>query len=112
MPDIMFYTITLGKCLPAGLFDDGNGTPTCKCKAGYGSMTGMPPCSICAVGTYSEGGTLEGCKSCPFGYTSRPGADTIHECEAVSQACPVGQVAPPGAVSAEQCGCLPGFGGE
>lgn len=64
------------------------------------------------VGTFSEGGSFEDCKPCPFGYTSEFGATSREECHPVAQTCPVGQIAPPGAVSREQCGCIPGFGGE
>lgn len=83
----------------------------CKCKPGYGSRSGEGPCHVCGVGTYSQGGSLEDCKACPFGYTSAPGATSGEDCKPVAQTCPVGQTAPSNAVSQEQCGCLPGFGG-
>jgi hypothetical protein len=54
---------------------------------------------------------MEDCIPCPFGQTSRAGAERRHECVPESQTCPIGQIAPPDAVSAEQCGCLPGYGG-
>jgi len=55
---------------------------------------------------------MEDCIKCPFGYTSKPGAESEHECVRASQVCPVGQIALPDAVSEDQCGCLPGFGGK
>lgn len=54
---------------------------------------------------------MEDCKPCPFGHTSRAGADSAEECQKITQPCPVGQIAPPDAVSAQQCGCMPGYGG-
>jgi hypothetical protein len=54
---------------------------------------------------------MEDCKPCPFGHTSRPGADAPEECQRIAQPCPIGQIAPPFAVSADQCACMPGFGG-
>lgn len=51
-------------------------------------------------------------RPCPFGQTSRAGAESAKECVPESQKCPIGQIAPPDAVSPEQCGCLPGYGGE
>lgn len=85
-------------------------TKTCRCKAGYGSTSGST-CRICPVGSYAEGGTMDDCRPCPFGYTSRAGAESPHECVPESQPCPIGQIAPPGAVSAEVCACIPGYGG-
>jgi hypothetical protein len=64
------------------------------------------------VGTYSEGGTFEDCKPCPFGTTSDFGATGKDECRPVAQTCPVGQIARPGAVSSVECGCIPGYGGK
>lgn len=55
---------------------------------------------------------MEGCKPCPFGYTSAAGAEGPMECMRVAQPCPPGQIAPPGAASAKNCACLPGYGGE
>lgn len=84
----------------------------CKCKPGYGSSTGPPPCRLCPVGTFSMGGSMEDCRPCPFGQTSAPGAISLDRCVPAAQACPVGQIAPPDAVSPAECGCLPGFGGR
>jgi len=84
----------------------------CKCKPGFGSPTGEGICRLCPAASYSPGGTMEDCKPCPFGKTTRPGARSADECEPVPQACPVGQIALPGAVSPSQCVCLPGHGGE
>jgi hypothetical protein len=90
-----------------------DGSKACKCKPGYGSLTGAGLCHQCPVGTYSEGLTMEDCKPCPFGTTSKAGSVTADEdCVPVAQPCPVGQIAPPSAVSAEHCACVPGFGGE
>jgi hypothetical protein len=54
---------------------------------------------------------MEDCKPCPFGYTSRAGAENATECVRVAQQCAPGQIAPPGAESPEQCACLAGYGG-
>ena len=85
---------------------------SCKCRPGYGTSSGALPCELCPVSTYSEGGGIDKCKPCPFGYSSKPGAESIAECEKVYLSCPANQIAPPGAISAEACACLPGFGGE
>jgi len=92
---------------------DGAGDPLsrCVCRPGYGSKTGEGICSLCPIGTYSEGGSMEDCKPCKFGLTSAAGSSSRAQCVPVSQACPVGQVAPPGAVSAAQCVCIAGYGG-
>jgi hypothetical protein len=84
----------------------------CSCKPGFGSPTGEGICRLCPTASYSPGGTMEDCKPCPFGFTSRPGARGVEECVPIPQSCPVGQVALIGAVSSEQCVCLPGHGGE
>lgn len=89
-----------------------DGNTGCRCRAGFGSVTGQGACTICPVGTFSEGGSNDACLPCPFGHTSPRGAQSRHQCEKMSQPCPVGQIAPPDAVSAEQCGCAAGFGGE
>lgn len=80
--------------------------------SGYGSSTGSAPCQLCPSGSYSEGGDLEACRPCPFGFKSAPGACGLHECVRTPQACPIGQWAPNDAVSQDQCACYPGFGGE
>lgn len=84
----------------------------CVCKPGFGSSTGTAPCHLCPAGTYSDGGSLEDCKPCPFAQTSAPGACGVNECKPVIHPCPIGQFAPMGAVSQDQCSCYPGFGGE
>ena len=81
------------------------------CKPGYGSTTGDCTCHLCPIGTYSEGGNMEDCRPCPFGFTSAAGSNSSAQCVPADQPCPVGQIAPPGAVSADQCGCIPGYGG-
>lgn len=84
----------------------------CVCKPGYGSSTGMAPCHLCPPGMFSDGGSLEGCKPCPFGFTSRDGARSMDDCQPMAQACPIGQYAPEGAISKAQCRCYNGFGGR
>lgn len=92
--------------------EPGSTVRECKCKPGFGSPTGEGICRLCPAASYSPGGTMEDCKPCPFGKTTRPGARSVDECEPVPQACPVGQIALPGAVSPSQCVCLPGHGGK
>lgn len=53
---------------------------------------------------------MEVCKACPWGQTSKAGAESVFDCVPAAHTCPPGQVAPPDAVSAEQCACLPGYG--
>lgn len=106
-------------CLPVLLLNvaaplrdpKGKITQICRCKAGHGSTSGST-CRLCPIGSFAEGGTMDDCQPCSFGYTSRAGADSQRECVPEAQACPVGQIAPPDAVSEELCGCLPGYGGE
>lgn len=103
------------KC-PAGQWvpEDAVSVQQCRCLPGYGGgATAEAPCTICPVGSWSPGGSLDGCLPCPFGTTSKPGARSAEECTShtLEQPCPVGQVAPPGAVSAAQCGCMAGYGG-
>lgn len=86
-------------------------TQECRCKAGYGSPAGTGSCRLCPPGTYSTGGTMEDCKPCAFGRTSKAGAASAEECVEAAQACPVGQIAVGDAVSEQQCACLPGYGG-
>jgi hypothetical protein len=54
---------------------------------------------------------MEDCQPCPFGTSSKAGAESSFDCVPVAQKCPPGQIAAPGAESREQCGCLPGYGG-
>jgi hypothetical protein len=54
---------------------------------------------------------MEDCQPCPFGTSSKAGAETTFDCVPVAQKCPPGQIAAPDAESREQCGCLPGYGG-
>jgi hypothetical protein len=86
----------------------GASSSECRCKPGYGSITGSAPCRLCPVGTYSEGWTMEDCKPCKFGYTSAVGSESAQQCEPSPQACPIGQWAPGSAVAAAQCLCYPG----
>lgn len=79
--------------------------------SGFGSENGKGICTLCPVGTFSEGGTMEDCRPCPFGFTSAAGACGIQECRPLVHACPIGQWAPFGAASAEECRCYKGFGG-
>jgi hypothetical protein len=82
----------------------------CKCKPGYGSLTGEGICRLCPEGTFSTGRTMEDCKPCPFGTTSAAGIDDSEKCVPVAQACPVGMFAPENAVAPQQCQCYPGYG--
>jgi hypothetical protein len=108
-----------GECYPVDVCPAGTEIPQneagsssaeCKCSPGHGSSTGAAPCRTCPVGTYAEGGTLEECKPCPFGYTSMAGAASLADCVPAARRCPPGQVATPDAVSDAQCACLPGYG--
>lgn len=113
-PRLSASTSMLLACLLAELtnFVTATSTQQCKCKAGYGSPTGEGTCRVCPAGTFSPGGTMEDCKACPFGKTSKPGSSSAAGCVSATQACPVGQVPTQNAVSQHQCGCLPGYGGE
>lgn len=79
----------------------------------------LPPClavsscSMCPVGSYSIGGTLNPCTMCNFGFTSPAGSSDSSFCYATDQ-CPPGTVVPEGLVgsSPADCVCKPGFGGS
>jgi hypothetical protein len=83
---------------------------TCVCKPGFGSGSATTPCIICPAGTFSPGGSYDGCLPCGFGLTSAEGTTTRDDCVPSKFSCPVGMGAAPGAVSADECACLPGFG--
>ncbi len=42
-------------------------------------MAGIPMCTLCPEGTYSDG-TFSECKSCPDGKTSNTGASSVNDC--------------------------------
>lgn len=99
--------LPLNKALPPLL----PAAPVLVAAAGFGSSSGKGVCTLCPAGTFSDGGSMEDCKPCPFGFTSAPGACGIHECRPVVHACPIGQWAPMGSTSPADCRCYRGFGG-
>jgi hypothetical protein len=61
----------------------------CRCKPGFGSLTGQGSCKLCPINTWSAGGSMEECRPCPFGTSSRPGSTSESQCYSVDS-CPPG----------------------
>jgi len=69
-------------------------------------------CTVCPIGSWSPGGSLESCISCGFAFTSPAGSSAKSDCYAVN-ACPLGTevhraVQTPRSVS--DCVCKAGYG--
>eukprot|EP00775_Hariotina_reticulata_P007566 gene7566-biopygen9370 len=85
----------------------------CSCLAGWGTSGSTLSCSLCPVGSYSIGGTVDPCTPCGFGRTSPAGSIDDSFCYNTNQ-CPPGTQPPAGVIgsSPAECICRPGFGGN